>query len=62
VFHSKSLTMAAARAIRRGHSPNGGILLLCIKPRMCSMGRCATHCIALADWQAKLSLIYLHFS
>ncbi len=38
VFYSKLSTMAATGAIRRRHSPDGGIQWLRVKPWMCSIG------------------------
>jgi hypothetical protein len=56
------MTMAAARAIRRRHSTNGGIQWLRVKPQMCSIGQYTQHFIAASAWQSKLPAICLHFS
>ena len=59
VFHSNSLTMAAAGAIRRMHSTNGGIQWLQVKPWMSSIRRCAPRRTAASPWQSKLPAIRL---
>jgi hypothetical protein len=53
--------MAAAGAIRRRHSPDGGIQWLRMKPWMCSIGRCASRRTAASAWQSKSPAIRLHF-
>jgi len=53
--------MVAAGAIRRRHSPDGGIQWLQVKPGMCSIGRCAPHRTAASAWQSKSPAICLHF-
>jgi hypothetical protein len=61
VFYSNSLTMAAAGAIRRRHSPNGGIQWLRVKPWMCFIRRYAPRHTTELPWQSKLLSIHLHF-
>jgi hypothetical protein len=55
-------TMAAAGAIRRGHSLDGGIQWLQMKPQMPSIGRCALRRITPEAWPSKLPAICLYFS
>ena len=48
-------TMASAGPIRREHSPDGGVLGLCMKPPKRSIGRCDSHRITPAAWLSDSS-------
>ncbi len=60
-FFSKSSTMAATGAIRRGHLPNDSIQWLCMKPWVHSIGRCTPRCTTVSAWPSILPTICLHF-
>ena len=61
VLYSNSSTIAAIGAIRRMHSPNGGIQWLWVKPWMCSIGRCTPRHTTALPWPSTLLSICLHF-
>ena len=61
-FATNLSTIAAAGAVRRRHSPDGGIQWLHMKHWMCSIGRCALHHTNRFALQSKLPAIQLHFS
>ena len=61
LFSKNSSTMPAVGAIRSKHSTDGGIQWLSVKPRMCSIGRCAPLCTAAPARQSKLPAIHMIF-
>ncbi len=57
----KSMTLAAAGAMRCRQPPDGGIQWLQVKPGMCSIGQCIPHCTTASAWPLKLPAICLYF-
>ncbi len=61
LFHSKLMTLAAARAIWHRHSPNDGIQWLLVKPWLWLIGQCTPYCTTASARPPKLPATEVHF-